>query len=95
MTKIKATLLGIPQQRFVPQKYFHTSVKKPKTEYREIHSFEFECDEPLEKVKEHKYRYLPYPKNRRQIESMFYLKIPIFIKKLVWKLEDTTDGYVE
>jgi hypothetical protein len=95
MTKIKATLYGIPQQRYEPQKFFHTSVKKPKIEYKQLYCFDFESEEPFEQIKENKYKYLPYPKNRRQIEKTFDLKIPIFIRKLVWKLEDTTDGYVE
>jgi hypothetical protein len=90
MTKIKATLFGIPQQRFEPQKYFHTSVKKPKIEYKELYSFEFDCDEPFERVIECKYQYLPWPNLRKKIEERFNLKIPIFIRKLVWKLEDIT-----
>lgn len=88
MTKIKATLFGIPQQRFKPQKYFHTSVKKPNIEYRELYSFEFECDETLKEVRECKYKYLLQPKFRKKIENKFNLKIPIFIRKLVWKLEE-------
>lgn len=88
MTKIKATLFGIPQQRFEPQKYFHTSVKKPKIEYRELFNFEFECSEPLVEAKENKYNYLPRPRNRKQIEGQFNIKIPIFIRKLIWKLEE-------
>ena len=93
MTKIKATLFGTPQQRFEPQKYFHTSVKKPKIEYRELYSFEFECDETFEEVREYKYKYLLQPKFRKKIEERFNLKIPIFIRKLVWKLEDISNGY--
>ena len=87
MTKIKAILLGIPQQRFEPQKFFHT---KPKIEYRELFSFEFECEDTFEAVRENKYRYLPFPRLRRKIEERFNLKIPIFIRKLVWKLEEVS-----
>lgn len=88
MTKVRATLFGIPQQTYEPQKFFHTSVKKPKIEYRQLYCFEFDSEEPFEQVKENKYKYLPFPKNRREIEKVFYFKIPIFIRKLVWKLEE-------
>lgn len=90
MTKVKAILLGIPQRRFEPQKYFHTSVKKPKIEYRELFSFEFECEETFKEIKVGaKYKYLPHPVlERKKIVERFGLKIPIFIRKLVWKLEE-------
>lgn len=89
MTKVKATLFGIPQQKYQPQKYFHTSVKKPKIEYTELLNFEFESDESFKTIKEvTKYNYLTHPKYRKKIEEEYNFKIPIFIKKLVWKLED-------
>lgn len=89
MTKVKATLFGIPQQKYQPQKYFHTSVKKPKIEYTELLNFEFESDESFKTIKEvTKYNYLTHPKYRKKIEEAYNFKIPIFIKKLVWKLED-------
>lgn len=89
MTRIKATLFGIPQQKYEPQKFFHTSIKKPKIEYIELYSFEFNTDESFIKVKEGtKYNYIIYPKYRKNIEEKYNIKIPIFIKKLVWKLEE-------
>jgi len=93
MTKVKATLFGIPERKYKPAKFFHSSVKKPNIEYIEIFSTEFVCSETFEEIKlGAKYNYIDHPHlKRRRIIEKYNLKIPKFIRKLVWVLEEINE----
>lgn len=81
----KFKLIGYVQPRYKST----MDPRKPRLKTEILHQLVIESELNLNDLKMNIYQYVPRVwNNRRNIESMYNLKIPIWIKKLKWKIEE-------
>lgn len=87
MNKYKFILIGVIEPNFKPQ--FDWRKKKLKEEI--IYEFEVESEYDRDEMLKRKYEFVPYWRNKNEIIQKFNLKIPIWVRRLKWKIEEVKE----
>lgn len=87
MVRYKFILLGVIEPSFKPQ----FDWRKKKLQEETIYEFEVESEYDRDEMLKRKYEFVPYWQKRNEIKEKFNLKIPIWVKRLKWKIEEVKE----
>lgn len=85
--KYKFILIGVIEPQFKHQ----FDWRKKKLQEEVIYQFEVESEYDKHEISLRKYEFVPYWRNRNEIKEKFNLKIPIWVRRLKWKIEEVKE----
>jgi len=87
MPKYKFILIGVIE----PQFKYQFDWRKKKLQQEVVYQFEVESEYDRDEMLKRKYEFVPYWQNRNEIKEKFNLKIPIWVRRLKWKIEEVNE----